>query len=70
MVALKAKVKQLSLNIASEIQPLQNFAVLKKVIADHKTADVKLPWGRHWIERGFKGELNSVRCWPCLFVDG
>jgi maleylacetoacetate isomerase len=45
---LRAKVRQVVELINSGIQPIQNFAVLKK-IGD----EGKIKWGCHWIHKGF-----------------
>lgn len=51
----KALARQLIEIINSDIQPLQNLAVLKKLIADHNfTDDQKVTWIRHWISLGFE----------------
>lgn len=50
----KAKVRQLCEIINSDIQPLQNLAVLKKLVADYGISEEKKEdWIRHWISLGF-----------------
>ncbi|CBY21480.1 unnamed protein product [Oikopleura dioica] len=48
----------MSCKLRSGIQPVQNFAVLKKVIA--LGAD-KLDWGRKTITEGFKAVENAIK---------
>ncbi len=51
----KAKTRQLCEIINSDIQPLQNLSVLKKLVKDHDfNEEQKLEWIRHWISLGFK----------------
>ena len=50
----KALCRQLVEIINSDIQPLQNLSVLKKLVNDHGfTDDQKENWIRHWISLGF-----------------
>merc|ERR1719513_187895 len=53
-----AKVRELSLIIASGIQPIQNLAVLRKIMSWAPNEDTKKSWkgewGRHWITVGFE----------------
>ncbi len=50
-----ALTRQLCEIINSDIQPLQNFAVLKKLVQDHGfSEDEKVKWIRHWIHLGFQ----------------
>mgnify|MGYP002803811340 CR=1 FL=1 len=46
----RATVRQIVFAIASDIQPIQNLGVLKKV-GDDKKAE----WGHYWIDRRFEG---------------
>ena len=39
----------------------ERVRVLKKVMADTKDPSTKLPWGRHWIESGFRGGAQALR---------
>ena len=51
----KAKVRQLCEIINSDIQPLQNLSVLKKLVKDYGlNEEQKLEWIRHWIGFGFQ----------------
>ena len=51
----KAKVRQLCEIVNSDIQPLQNVSVLKKLVRDYGfSEEQKLEWIRHWISLGFK----------------
>jgi len=51
----KAQARQLIEIINSDIQPLQNLAVLKKLVKDHGFSDQeKFGWIQHWITLGFK----------------
>jgi len=47
---LRAKVRQIIETIASDIHPIQNLKVLKKVGEDKKAE-----WAKFWIEAGFDG---------------
>ena len=59
--AQRAKVRQLCENINSDIQPLQNLSVLKKLVKDsHWDEKQKLHWIRHWIELGFQSFESLV----------
>lgn len=52
--ATRAQVRQLAQIIVSDIQPVQNMRVLKKLDADHNVgADGKQAWAHHWISEGF-----------------
>ena len=53
----KAKVRELSLIIATGIQPLQNLSVLNHYAKDK---DDKIEIGKHWIERGIRIFEQSV----------
>jgi maleylacetoacetate isomerase len=48
----RAKVRALTQAIVSDIQPIQNMRVLKKVSAEQEK---KNEWAKYWIEEGFKG---------------
>lgn len=53
----KAQVLRLVETINTGVQPIQNLAVLRKVMgyfteAEKKT-EVKMEWGKHWIDSGF-----------------
>ena len=51
----KALCRQLVEVINSDIQPLQNLSVLKKLKADHGFSDEeKVEWIKHWINIGFE----------------
>uniref|UniRef100_A0A7S1KTI1 Maleylacetoacetate isomerase n=1 Tax=Percolomonas cosmopolitus TaxID=63605 RepID=A0A7S1KTI1_9EUKA len=54
----KSQVRRLALQIAAGIQPIQNLSVLKKIVADFGE-EHKMPWGKHFIEKGFK-ELEMM----------
>ncbi len=50
----RARVRQLCEMINSDIQPLQNLSVLKKLVKDHGFGEEqKLDWIHHWIRLGF-----------------
>lgn len=52
--ALRAKVREIAQLVVSDIQPVQNLRVLKKLDADYQAgADGKQAWARHWITEGF-----------------
>jgi DNA relaxase NicK len=55
---LRAKVRQLSDIITSDIQPVQNLRVLNKHAGDE--AAKKAEWARYWIENGFKGIVVCI----------
>ncbi|KAF0976540.1 hypothetical protein FDP41_004439 [Naegleria fowleri] len=47
-------VRQICQMIASDIQPIQNLRVLKKIKEDFNTDEAaKSNWGKYWIENGF-----------------
>ena len=53
-LAQKALTRQLVEIINSDIQPLQNLCVLKKIVRDHGFTDKqKVDWIKHWITEGF-----------------
>lgn len=53
--ANKALVRQLCEIVNSDIQPLQNLAVLKKLVKEHGfTEEQKIEWIKHWITLGFQ----------------
>ena len=61
----RAGVRQLCEIINSDIQPLQNLSVLKKLVKDHGfSEEQKLDWIRHWITLGFQSfeTLISKTC--------
>lgn len=50
----RAHTRRLAQIVVSDIQPVQNLRVLKKLDADHQVgADGKQAWARHWIAEGF-----------------
>jgi len=51
----KALVRQIVQSIASDIQPVQNLRVLKKVGEDKKAE-----WAKYWIEYGLKGVEKTL----------
>jgi maleylacetoacetate isomerase len=52
----RARALQMSLMIASGIQPIQNLSVLRKLSSEAHTQQT---WARHWIESGFE-KLESL----------
>ena len=51
----RAKVRQLCEIINSDIQPLQNLSLLKKLVKEYSLSEEqKLNWIRHWIKLGFQ----------------
>jgi maleylacetoacetate isomerase len=48
---LRSQVMSMALDIATGIQPVQNLGVLQHV-AKVAGDEHKMPWGKHWIERG------------------
>ncbi len=51
----RARARQLCEIINSDIQPLQNLSVLKKLVKEHGfSEDEKLKWIQHWITLGFE----------------
>lgn len=53
--AQKARARQLCEIINSDIQPLQNLSVLKKLVAEYSVSEEQRDdWIRHWITLGFQ----------------
>lgn len=51
----RALARQMCEIINSDIQPLQNLSVLKKLVKDHGfSEDDKIKWIQHWISLGFE----------------
>jgi maleylacetoacetate isomerase len=45
--------------IASDIQPIQNLRVLKKVKSIGEKNGISEEWGKHWISEGFNGIFKT-----------
>jgi maleylacetoacetate isomerase len=58
----KAQARQLIEIINSDIQPLQNLSVLKKLVKDHGfSEEEKVKWIQHWITLGFQSYESLVK---------
>lgn len=58
----RALTRQLCEIVNSDIQPLQNLSVLKKLVKDYGFSDdQKLDWIQHWISLGFHSFENLVK---------
>ncbi|TMW63273.1 hypothetical protein Poli38472_002214 [Pythium oligandrum] len=54
----RAQVRTICQIIGADIQPIQNLAVMNKVVEDlpaEEKAAQKVAWGKFWIQRGFVG---------------
>jgi maleylacetoacetate isomerase/maleylpyruvate isomerase len=67
----RARVRALALDIACEIQPLNNLRVLRFLVHDLKlTDDDQQRWARHWVETGLEVVERQLAARPAPFCHG